>query len=68
MSGQNIRENKYKTAWPESISELYRPIDSRLSAKKVPNFEDIGRHVVSVTDSYGRIFNFLDRSRYFSIK
>jgi hypothetical protein len=25
-------------------------------------------HVVSVTDSYGRIFGFLDRSRYFSIK
>jgi hypothetical protein len=24
--------------------------------------------VVSVTDPYGRILNFLDRSRYFSIK
>jgi hypothetical protein len=24
--------------------------------------------VVSVTDPYGRIFGFLDRSRYFSIK
>jgi hypothetical protein len=24
--------------------------------------------VVSVTDSYGRIIGFLDRSRYFSIK
>jgi hypothetical protein len=24
--------------------------------------------VVSVTDPYGRIFDFLDRSRYFSIK
>jgi hypothetical protein len=24
--------------------------------------------VVSVTDSYGRILGFLDRSRYFSIK
>jgi hypothetical protein len=25
-------------------------------------------HVVSVTDPYGRILGFLDRSRYFSIK
>jgi ElaB/YqjD/DUF883 family membrane-anchored ribosome-binding protein len=27
-----------------------------------------GYHVVSVTDSYGHILGFLDRSRYFSIK
>jgi hypothetical protein len=27
-----------------------------------------GSHVVSVTDPYGRILGFLDRSRYFSIK
>jgi hypothetical protein len=27
-----------------------------------------GYHVVSVTDYYGRILGFLDRSRYFSIK
>jgi hypothetical protein len=27
-----------------------------------------GCHVVSVTDTYGRILGFLDRSRYFSIK
>jgi hypothetical protein len=27
-----------------------------------------GYHVVSVTDPYGRILDFLDRSRYFSIK
>jgi hypothetical protein len=27
-----------------------------------------GCHVVSVTDPYGRILAFLDRSRYFSIK
>jgi hypothetical protein len=31
-------------------------------------FADIGCHVVSVTDPYGRILGFLDRSRYFSIK
>jgi hypothetical protein len=31
-------------------------------------FADRWCHVVSVTDSYGRILGFLDRSRYFSIK
>jgi hypothetical protein len=31
-------------------------------------FADRGCHVVSVTDLYGRILGFLDRSRYFSIK
>jgi hypothetical protein len=31
-------------------------------------FADRGCHVVSVTDPYGRIIDFLDRSRYFSIK
>jgi hypothetical protein len=31
-------------------------------------FADRGCRVVSVTDPYGRILSFLDRSRYFSIK
>jgi hypothetical protein len=31
-------------------------------------FADRECHVVSVTDLYGRILGFLDRSRYFSIK
>jgi hypothetical protein len=31
-------------------------------------FADRGFHVVSVTDPYDRIFGFLDRSSYFSIK
>jgi hypothetical protein len=31
-------------------------------------FADRGCHVASVTDPYGRILDFLDRSRYFSIK
>jgi hypothetical protein len=35
----------------------------RLSAKWLPTFA-----VVSVTDPSGRILDFLDRSRYFSIK
>jgi hypothetical protein len=29
--------------WPESATELYRPRDSHLSAKLVPNFADIGK-------------------------
>jgi hypothetical protein len=52
----------------ESASELYRPSDRRLSAKWLPTFADTGCHVVSVTDPWGRILGFLDRSRYFSIK
>jgi hypothetical protein len=32
------------------------------------HFADRGCHVVSVTDPYGRILGFLDRSRYFTIK
>jgi hypothetical protein len=57
-----------KTTWSESASELYRPSNRRLSAKWLPTFADKGCHVVSVTNPYGRILGFLDRSRYFSIK
>jgi hypothetical protein len=56
------------TPWSESASELYRSSDRRLSAKWLPTFEDRKCQVVSVTDPYGRILSFLDRSRYFSIK
>jgi hypothetical protein len=65
---QPIRKTKVKTPWPESASELYRPSDRRLSAKRLPTFADRGCHVVSVANPYGRILGFLDRSRYFSIK
>jgi hypothetical protein len=57
-----------RTPWSESASELYRPSYRRLSAKWLPTFADKRCHVVSVTDPYGRILGFLDRSRYFSIK
>jgi hypothetical protein len=53
------------TPWPEFASELYRQSDRRLSAKLVPTFEDRRCRVVTVTDPYGRILGFLDRSRYF---
>jgi hypothetical protein len=54
-----------QTQWPKSASELYLPSNRRLSAKLVPTFADTGCHVVSVTDPYGSIFGFLDRSRCF---
>jgi hypothetical protein len=50
---------------PESASKLYRPSDLHLCLKLVPTFADRGCHVVSVTDSYGCILGFLNRSRYF---
>jgi hypothetical protein len=57
-----------KAPWSESASELYRPSDRLLSAKLLPTFADRGCHVVSVTDPYGRILGFIERSRYFTIK
>jgi hypothetical protein len=54
-----------QTPWPESASELYRPSDSRLSAKLVPTFGDRGCHAASATDPSGRILGFLDRCRYY---
>jgi hypothetical protein len=57
-----------KTPWFESASELYRPNDRGLSVKGLPTFADRGCHVVSATDPYGRILDFLDSSRYFFIK
>jgi hypothetical protein len=54
-----------KPPWPETASELYRPSDRSLSAKLVATFADRRCHVVSVTDPYGRILDFLDQSCYF---
>jgi hypothetical protein len=54
-----------QTPWPESENELHRPSDRLLSTKLVPTFADRRCHVVSVTDLYGRILGFQDRSRYF---
>jgi hypothetical protein len=39
--------------------------DQRLSTKLVPTFADRECHVVSLTNPYGRILGFLDRSSYF---
>jgi hypothetical protein len=56
--------NNKKTLWPESASELYRQSDRRLSAKLLPTVVDRGCHVISVTDLYGLILGFLDRTVY----
>jgi hypothetical protein len=64
--GRHIRF--FLTPLSESASELYRPSDRRLLTQWLPTFADRGCHVVSVTDPYGHILCFLDRSRYFSIK
>jgi hypothetical protein len=65
---QTNKQTNKQTPWSESASELYRPSDRRLSAKRLPTFADKGYQVVSVADPYGRILGFLDRSHYFSIK
>jgi hypothetical protein len=51
-----VRERTIPTERPPLVGEVS------------PTFEDRGCHVVSVTDPYGCILGFLDRSRYFSIK
>jgi hypothetical protein len=63
-----IPKHKKKTPWSESASELYRPSNRRLSTKWLPTFAVRGCHMVSVTDPYGCILSFLDRSCYFSSK
>jgi hypothetical protein len=51
------------------LRELNIPTERRrLVAKLVPTFADRGCHVVSVTNLYGRILGFLDRSRYFFVQ
>jgi hypothetical protein len=46
----------------------YTDLDRRLSGKLMPTFAGRGCRVVSVTDPYGRILYFLERSRYFAYK
>jgi hypothetical protein len=65
LSGLSPRANYADREWPEFASELYRPSDRLLSAKLAPTFAVTGRHVVRVTDLYGRNLGFLDRSRFF---
>jgi hypothetical protein len=69
------KRNVYKLQYPTEFQTLNSvawvrdqtnlPSDRRLPAKLVPTFADRGCQVVSVTDPYGRMLGFLDRSRYF---
>jgi hypothetical protein len=61
---------KYKKKSMVCVSERTIPTEqSPLVGEVITNFfADRGCHVVSVTDPYGRILGFLDRSLYFSIK
>jgi hypothetical protein len=52
-----------ETPWPKSATELFRPSDLRLSETLMPTFAVRGCHVVNVTDTYGRILDFLDCNR-----
>jgi hypothetical protein len=58
----------FKKRFNHSKTSLYeqtiRPSDHCLLAKLVPTFAGRGRHMVSVTDPYGRILDFLDWSHY----
>jgi hypothetical protein len=56
LHGLSLRAN-----YTDRAAAACRRSDCQLSA-------DRGCHMVSVTDPYGRILGFLDRSRYFSIK
>jgi hypothetical protein len=51
-----VRERTILTERPPLVGEV------------IAKFADKGCHMVSMTDPYGRILGFLDRSRYFSIK
>jgi hypothetical protein len=57
-----------KTPWAESVSELYRPSDRRLSPKLVPTFADRVCRVVSAVNPNGRNLGLLDRSSYISFQ
>jgi hypothetical protein len=59
---KSSKKKETKTPWPESASELS---DRCMLAKLVPTFVDRESHVVSVTDPYDRILDFLDRRHYF---
>jgi hypothetical protein len=58
------QQNKLQTLWPESVSELYQPSESHLSAMLVPSFADSAAWSARRI-TYGRNLGFLDRSRYF---
>jgi hypothetical protein len=59
----SMNESKTKLNWPESASEI--PTEVSVGEVSANIFADRECHVGSVTDPYGSILGFLDRSRYF---
>jgi hypothetical protein len=55
------KRKKNSSLWLESASKLYQRSDRSLSAKLALTFVDRGCHMVSVTDPYSHILNFIDR-------
>jgi hypothetical protein len=51
-----------------SVSGLEHEVNQVTEAKLATTFRARGCHVVSVTDPYGRILGFLERSRYYFFK
>jgi hypothetical protein len=51
-----------------NLLNILAQIANKMSAKLVPTFSDRGCRVVSSTDPYSHILDFLDQSRYFSIQ
>jgi hypothetical protein len=64
----NLTKSNYDHSKLNSVNELYRLNDRRLSAKLVPNSVDRGCHMVSVTDPYGRNLYFLDWNHYYFLQ
>jgi hypothetical protein len=66
LSSDRETENFYVSAVYSRRDAIFDRLSyRRFSAKLVSTFADRGSHVASVTDPYGRILGFLDRSRYF---
>jgi hypothetical protein len=58
-----LKKKLNTVAWVRK--ELYRPSEDRLSARSVQTFADWECYAVSVTDPYGGILGFLNRSLHF---
>jgi hypothetical protein len=56
------KHSHFNEHWSTTDKELPRIHDRE---KLVPTFAGRGCHVVSVTNPYGRILGFLDRSHYY---
>jgi hypothetical protein len=65
---QNIKQENKLLVLSQRANYVYGQSGRRFSASLLPTFADRGCHVISVTDPYGRILGFLDRSRNIFLK